>query len=70
MGVNLKRRRKPTGAQAAKAIHHSPELGKFWILDIAAKATYYPDNLTAFKRTYARLRGENKELKTSHKISA
>lgn len=48
------------------ALHNSPKPGELWIHDIAAKATYYPDNLTAFKRTYSRLRDEKRELKTSH----
>lgn len=68
-GKHPGRQRKPVH-EKAHLLHNSPKTGEYWIHDIAANATYYPISLTAFKRTYARLRDEKRELKTSHKISA
>lgn len=69
MGKHISRQRKPA-QEKIQSPHKSPKLGIYWIHDIASKAVYYPINKEAFKRTYARLIGESRELKTSHKISA
>lgn len=61
------RQRKPV-IEKAHAPHKSPKTGEFWIFDIAARATFYPVSLEAFKRTYNRLRNERRQLKTSHHI--
>lgn len=66
-GKHPGRQRKPS-REKVQTIHDSPKTGEFWIFDVAAKATYYPTSLAKFKRTYARLRSEKKELKTSHVI--
>lgn len=68
-GKHPGRQRKPV-PEKVHVHHKSPKPGDFWIHDIAAKATYYPTSLAKFKRTYARLRDEKRELKTSHNISA
>ena len=69
MGKHISRQRKPS-QEKVHIPHKSPKLGIYWIFDIASKAVYYPINMEAFKRTYTRLIGESRELKTSHKISA
>ena len=69
MGKHISRQRKPS-PEKIQVAHKSPKLGIYWIHDIASKAVYYPNNMEAFKRTYTRLIGESRELKTSHKISA
>lgn len=69
MGKHISRQRKPS-QEKIHVPHKSPKLGIYWIRDIASRAVYYPHDMEAFKRTYARLRDEKRELKTSHKISA
>jgi len=67
MGKHISRQRKPA-QEKIQSPHNSPKLGKYWIHDIAAKATYYPTTEDKFKRTYSRLRDEKRELKTSHNL--
>ena len=68
-GKHPGRQRRPV-PEKVQVHHKSPKPGKYWIQDIAARAIFYPINREAIERTYARLRDEKRELKTSHPISA